>query len=453
MSEKKIPLTGAQRSKKFYDENKEKERLRKSEYYKQKRILAGHPEPVPRNQKQKERDPSSIKSKPLTQSTQSSEPTRSTEPTQSSESIKKPTTISTQTTSTKTYNTISTQTPPTKTYNTISTQTDFEPEDVIEDQPIAVLEQVVHKVSNNQISALDKIAILINNIPNETKGNITFRINNFKTIIKILNTPSYKAFITKITSKPKLVIESIKEAEFRGKKYSTRSILAYFNSILFLLDKYPDIKITKDKKKLYKDQSNVMSFIADEEGDEKKKKLEETGGLPSYDEYLNKVIETFGEDGREYLISKLYKEIKARDDLILKVVKTRDEVVDDDNYLIINKGHQAEVVINSYKTIKKYGEFEVKLSNSLTSLIRKYLKNNKISYNDYLFNTKGLSVIVGRMNKALGVTGYGATNVFRKMLQTDSDKSGASPEERLQLANELKHSMATAKKSYVIKKK
>jgi hypothetical protein len=57
------------------------------------------------------------------------------------------------------------------------------------------------------------------------------------------------------------------------------------------------------------------------------------------------------------------------------------------------------------------------------------------------------------MNKALGVSGYGATNVFRKMLQTDSDKSGASPEERLKLANELKHSMATAKKSYVIKKK
>jgi hypothetical protein len=39
------------------------------------------------------------------------------------------------------------------------------------------------------------------------------------------------------------------------------------------------------------------------------------------------------------------------------------------------------------------------------------------------------------------------------MLQTDLDQSGASPEQRLQLANELKHSMATAKKSYVIKKK
>ena len=57
------------------------------------------------------------------------------------------------------------------------------------------------------------------------------------------------------------------------------------------------------------------------------------------------------------------------------------------------------------------------------------------------------------MNKKLGVTGYGATNVFRKMLQTDLDNSGPSPEQRLKLADQLKHSMATAQKSYVIKKK
>ena len=53
MSEiKKVPMTGKERSKKFYDENKEKERLRKSEYYKQKRILAGLPPPVPRKAKE-----------------------------------------------------------------------------------------------------------------------------------------------------------------------------------------------------------------------------------------------------------------------------------------------------------------------------------------------------------------------------------------------------------------
>jgi len=430
-NKKKVPLTGAERAKRFYDKNKESESARTNEYYKNKRIAQGFPPP----KKQK--------SYP---STSSNQITSSTQATSSK------TTASTQTPSSTKVNSSTQTTQPTKTTNTISTQTDFEIEPVIEDLPIA--EPAIVEVQTNKISALDKITDLINSIPNETKGNIKFRVDSFKTIIRILKTPLYKAFIKLITKSPQLVIESIKEAEYRpGVKYSMRSVLAYFNCILFLLDKYPNIKITVAKKKQYKDQSNVLSYIADEQSEEKKKTLVESGGLPSYAEYTDKVVKEFGTDGREYLITELYREIKSRDDLILKVVKTRDEAVDDDNYLVINKGQQAEVIINSFKTKKKYGDFEVKLSRSLTSLIRNYVKSNKILYNDYLFNSKSLSVIVGRMNKALGVTGYGATNVFRKMLQTDLDKSGASPEQRLQLANELKHSMATAKKSYVINKK
>ena len=57
------------------------------------------------------------------------------------------------------------------------------------------------------------------------------------------------------------------------------------------------------------------------------------------------------------------------------------------------------------------------------------------------------------MNKKLNIVGFGATNLFRKMLETDLENSGPTPEQRLKLANELKHSMATAKKSYIIKKK
>lgn len=44
-NKKKIPLSGKERAKKFYDKNPEKERLRKNEYYKQQRILKGFPPP------------------------------------------------------------------------------------------------------------------------------------------------------------------------------------------------------------------------------------------------------------------------------------------------------------------------------------------------------------------------------------------------------------------------
>ena len=45
-------------------------------------------------------------------------------------------------------------------------------------------------------------------------------------------------FIKKITNSPKLVIKSLKEAEYKpGVKYAIRSVLAYFNCILYLLVK------------------------------------------------------------------------------------------------------------------------------------------------------------------------------------------------------------------------
>lgn len=44
-NKKKIPLSGKERAKKFYDKNPENERLRKNEYYKQQRILKGFPPP------------------------------------------------------------------------------------------------------------------------------------------------------------------------------------------------------------------------------------------------------------------------------------------------------------------------------------------------------------------------------------------------------------------------
>jgi len=37
-----------------------------------------------------------------------------------------------------------------------------------------------------------------------------------------------------------------------------------------------------------------LNYIADEEGDENKQKLAEIGGLPSYADYTDKIIEILG---------------------------------------------------------------------------------------------------------------------------------------------------------------
>ena len=59
----------------------------------------------------------------------------------------------------------------------------------------------------------------------------------------------------------------------------------------------------------------------------------------------------------------------------MKIVKSWDEAVDDDSNLVISGGQQAEVLITGHKTKRVHGEFDIKLSASLTLLIRNYFKN------------------------------------------------------------------------------
>jgi hypothetical protein len=92
----------------------------------------------------------------------------------------------------------------------------------------------------------------------------------------------------------------------------------------------------------------------------------------------------------------------------------------------------------STATIKKYGVIEEKCSKGLSTLIRKYIIENSIKVGDYLFGDKKLSQYVSPNNLKVGVKG--GTNVFRHMKITDELKTIKSPEERIKLAESMKHS-------------
>jgi hypothetical protein len=173
-----------------------------------------------------------------------------------------------------------------------------------------------------------------------------------------------------------------------------------------------------------------------------------------FQEYENKVIETYGNHSREYLITELYKATGARDDLFLQIIKNKSEGIGEKNYLVINNTPNAIVILNKYKTKKKYGIKQDQIPSQITELIKKYLKNHNLTYGDYLFNTKTLSLIVSRMNKKLGFQGFGAINIFRKMLTTQvHNNSVSTTQEKLELAHKLKHSLSTAKNIYNVKRK
>jgi len=327
-------------------------------------------------------------------------------------------------------------------------------EPILESISEPILESTLEPVKvNNKLSGkpnpiMDEISQIIN-LFNDTQPNKDFRIVQMKIILKILNPKNYKNFIHIINTKPTDNLNKFKNYEYKpGLKYKNSTLLIYVNTILYFLDRH-ETGIKPNKKSIYQDANQILKSDSFDEAQDKK--LENENKLPTFEEYENKVVETYGNHSREYLITQLYKATAARDNLILQIIKNKNEATGEKNYLVINNTPNAIVILNKYKTKKKYGIKEDQISSQITELIKKYLKNNKLNYGDYLFNTSSLSLIVSRMNKKLDFQGFGAINIFRKMLTTDVHNNPASTtQEKLDLANKLKHSLSTAKTTYNI---
>ncbi len=180
-TKKKVPLTGAERAKRFYDKNKESESARTNEYYKNKRIAQGFPAPKKQKSypKPPNETPSSLQS---TSSPPQPIPPSAPKPAITGASLrnksKRPIEQDIELMS-------SSELIPVKSIKEKRQsrvrgikikQTINEPEPEAESEPVIEEQPADVVVSDDKISALEKISILINNIPNETKGNITFEL-------------------------------------------------------------------------------------------------------------------------------------------------------------------------------------------------------------------------------------------------------------------------------------
>ena len=97
------------------------------------------------------------------------------------------------------------------------------------------------------------------------------------------------------------------------------------------------------------------------------------------------------------------------------------------------------VIINKYKTYKKYGKINEKVTLPLSKLIREYITRNKIQYGDFLFGkAKKQSAFVSKMNKSIGETS--GVSIFRHMKASEYDNDYRSPQEKAELAYKMKHS-------------
>lgn len=227
-----------------------------------------------------------------------------------------------------------------------------------------------------------------------------------------------------------------------GEAYSINTVKGMIQIILFVID---NLKIEIENKNMqrYRDVFQKYKALSSEHTATNK-----TTNIPDIDfpTYLERIKDKFGAGSKEYLIANLYHELPLRDDLSnLIIVNFKKEAKDDtNNYIIIPKKGKATVVINEYKTSGKYGQIKESLTLATTKILRSYMEAKHLEYGGFLFQDKLLSSFVSKMNKKIGLKG--SITFLRKLTVTDN--KDMSLDERIQLANKMKHSFATSKATY-----
>ena len=245
-------------------------------------------------------------------------------------------------------------------------------------------------------------------------------LKNFKTIKKLLET-------SKQLQNPEL-------------NYSTNSKKGLVQSILFSIDKF-NIPMNAETRKLYNNYFEELKIASSEIT--KARQSNPEFAVMLYPEYLSKVLEQYGADSKQYLIARLYQEVMGRDNFagleIIPSVRKNDNSLQ--NYLVLprNKNSPLKVVIQSYKTLARYGVKTITLSPELSTLIRQYITSKNLTTHLFPENSKGLTAYITTMNKRINVVG--GINTLRKMYATTAlSKEDITPKERLELATQMMHS-------------
>jgi hypothetical protein len=219
--------------------------------------------------------------------------------------------------------------------------------------------------------------------------------------------------------------------------YSVNTKKGLYQMILFLTDNL-HIPISSKIKQQYNKQFEIYKISSSDHTKEK----QENVLIPSFDDYLKFIKDKFGENSKEYVLSKLYSEITLRDDYKLKIISSSKEATDEkENYIIVPKSSALTLIINHYKTSNKYGQIKVKISLPLSKIIRNYIKREKLVFGDYLFGNKPLTSFVSKFNKQIGING--GISLYRQMSISDLLHTNPNAEERQKLAEIMKHAPLT----------
>ena len=249
-------------------------------------------------------------------------------------------------------------------------------------------------------------------------------IGDLKRVLGLINNED---LITQIRNMN--ILKVIKETT----QYANNTKKGLVQILLFMITQF---NLSINKKALTETKKYFELLKSNIKTEHTAKANDDANSVMSFTCYIDKVKMTFGEKSKMYVLTKLYDEATLRDDFVLKIVDKppRDT---NENY-IVNLKSNMTLIINTYKTQTAYGQIKLKLTKGLSNLIKEYMTLNNLKTGDYLFGENKLSDFVRYNNSKIGVEG-GISN-FRKMKISEELSKNISEEERITLAEKMKHS-------------
>ena len=271
-----------------------------------------------------------------------------------------------------------------------------------------------------------------------------------------------KRFLGKLTSctelieclqDPDKILNELKQAKkSNGTTYSDNTLKIGIQTILYLIDNYPPLKIiTKDIKDKYLEFYEVMKV----KNQMKVENEKDTDEVFNFDDMLRKVKKKYKENSVEYLLMLLYHEFTVRDNfskLIIKDLSVNDDpettkrnifIYDSENEDLIN----PVIEISNYKTVSKYGtlKFELKKKTKLRYLILDYIEKKRLKHGDGIFGkSASLNKMVVKILSSVGINTKNGINALRQSkITTEFNKKKITAKERLELSKRMGHSPVT----------
>ena len=345
---------------------------------------------------------------------------------------------------------------PVKKSNIIKTQI-VEPEILPIDEPFVFVEEekidepaIKMKIKNgklsipiNQADAIEKINAL-----DATSGTKTKYINDLKTLLNITGCDDLRQCL-KQSKKIISEIENAKQKRDPTLSYGINTKKSLYQTILFLITNLK-IDLKESTIERYKSKFEEYKILSRDKTAENK--ISNDDSVMDYKEYVKKILQKFGVKSKQYLVARLYDELTCRDNYgNLEIIENLKEVKPNKNYIVVPR-KRITLVLQEFKTDTAYPAVHHKVSDSLDTLIRSYLSENKLSYGDTLLGKSLLSSFVGEMNRAIGIENGSINYIRHSKITTELSSSKLSPAERIALAKKSQHSVIT-QLSYVRKLK